>query len=101
MATTRRGSIYLRASAQEFYANPWLMLHEYCHVIRQWRAGTLTVGRYLAECLRRGYWNNRFEVEARAFADAYVVQLHARLAAGGPAVPRPPKPLQPSSASRR
>ena len=26
-------------------------------------------GRYLAECLRRGYWNNRFEIEAREFAD--------------------------------
>src|SRR5258708_34593805 len=57
VATTRAGRIYLRASAQEFYANPWLMLHEYCHVIRQWQAGTLTGGRYPAECLRRGYWD--------------------------------------------
>ena len=96
IATTRRGRIYLRGSAAEFFANPWLMLHEYCHVIQQWQPGSLTVGRYLGECLRRGYWNNRFEVEARAFADAHLAQLH-RLLAGA----APPPASQPSSASRR
>jgi hypothetical protein len=84
VATTRRGRIYLRGSAAEFFANPWLMLHEYCHVIRQWQPGTLTATRYLLECLRRGYWNNRFEVEARAFADTNVAQLHALLARAPP-----------------
>jgi len=93
VATTRAGSIYLRGAADEFFANPWLMLHEYCHVIRQWQAGTLSVMRYLAECLRHGYWNNRFEVEARAFADAHVADLHALLTHL--------EPPQPSSASRR
>lgn len=75
LATTRAGRIYLRGGAPEFFANPWLMLHEYCHVIRQWQPGTLTVGRYLGECLRRGYWRNRFEVEARAFAEAHAPAL--------------------------
>jgi len=107
VATTRERRIYLRASAQDFSANPWLMLHEYCHVIRQWQAGTLTVGRYLRECLRRGYWNNRFEVEARAFADAHVGELRALLGrrhpADRPLPDRPGRPEghQPSSASRR
>jgi hypothetical protein len=87
VATTRRRRIYLRGSAAEFFADPWLMLHEYCHVIHQWQAGSLTVPRYLAECLRRGYWDNHFEVEARQFADANVARLRAL--------------LQPSSASRR
>jgi Domain of unknown function (DUF4157) len=86
VATTRRRRIYLRGSAQEFFENPWLVLHEYCHVLRQWEPGELTVARYCLECLRRGYWNNRFEIEARAFADRY---LHALRTA------------QPSSASRR
>lgn len=86
VATTRRGRIYLRGSAAEFFANPWLMLHEYCHVIRQWEAGTLTVARYAGEWLRRGYWDNRFEVEAREFADAHVADLHTLLAR----VPPPP-----------
>jgi hypothetical protein len=39
-------------------------------VLRQWEPRRLTVWRYLLEWLRRGYWRNRFEVEARAFAAA-------------------------------
>jgi hypothetical protein len=84
VATTRPGRIYLRGAAADFFANPWLMLHEYCHVIRQWQPGSLTAARYLLECLRRGYWNNRFEIEARAFADANVAHLHALLACAPP-----------------
>ncbi len=87
-ATTRVQRIYLRGSAADFFTNPWLMLHEYCHVLHQWQTGSLTVRRYLFECLRHGYWNNRFEVEARAFADQNAPQLHRLL-------------TQPSSASRR
>lgn len=99
VATTRRRRIYLRGSAAEFFDNPWLMLHEYCHVIRQWERRTLTVRSYLLECLRHGYWNNRFEVEAREFADQGIASfralLHAAAAAPSPAAP------QPRSASRR
>lgn len=87
LATTRRGRIYLRGEAGAFFANPWLLLHEYWHVIGQWQRGTLTVPRYLLECLKRGYWNNRFEVEARAFADAHSGALRAgivRAAGAGP-----------------
>jgi hypothetical protein len=80
LATTRRGRIYLRDGAAAFFANPTLLLHEYWHVIGQWQRGTLTVPRYLSECLRHGYWNNRFEVEARAFAAAHTAALRARLA---------------------
>jgi len=85
VATTRPRRIYLRGSAAEFFANPWLVLHEYCHVIRQWQCGRLTVRRYLRECLQRGYWNNRFEVEAREFADLNVASLRALLAGAPPA----------------
>jgi hypothetical protein len=80
VATTRRRCIYLRGSAADFFQNPWLMLHEYCHVLKQWEPRILTTSRYLLECLRRGYWNNRFEVEAREFADANLPLLHALLA---------------------
>jgi hypothetical protein len=69
IATTRRRSIYLRGSAEDFFTDPVLMLHEYCHVLKQWEPGSLTTLRYLGECMRRGYWDNRFEVEAREFAD--------------------------------
>src|SRR3989440_11321919 len=98
VATTRPGRIYLRGNAADFFADPWLMLHEYCHVIRQWQPGSLTAARYLLEYLRRGYWNNRFEVEARAFADANLAQLHALLARAPPPAAAVPYP---SSASRR
>ena len=80
-ATTRRHRIYLSGSAADFFGNPWLMLHEYCHVLRQWQTGSLTVPRYLLECVKRGYWNNRFEVEARAFAAANTARLRERLSA--------------------
>jgi hypothetical protein len=86
LATTRRRRIYLRGCAREFFDDPWLVLHEYCHVLKQWEPGDLTVAAYCAEWLRRGYRKNRFEVEARAFADRHVHALRAP---------------QPSNASRR
>lgn len=76
-ATTRRRRIYLRDSAREFFDDPWLMLHEYCHVLKQWEPGELTILRYCLEWLRHGYWNNRFEVDARAFADRHSQALRA------------------------
>ena len=79
VATTRRRRIYLRGNAADFFADPWLMLHEYCHVIHQWQPGALTSWRYLRECLKHGYWNNRFEVEARSFADQHEQSLRAML----------------------
>ena len=32
-ATTRRRRIYLRGSASDFFEDPVLLLHEYCHVL--------------------------------------------------------------------
>jgi hypothetical protein len=79
VATTRRRCIYLRGSAADFFQNPWLMLHEYCHVLKQWEPRTLTLTRYFLEWLRRGYWNNRFEIEARDFADQHRDRLYQLL----------------------
>ncbi len=78
--TTRRGRILLRGSAAEFYANPELVLHEYFHVLRQWHDGSLTVWAYLVESLRHGYRQNRFEIEARAFAATELVRFRGLLA---------------------
>jgi len=75
IATTRRDRIYLRGGAQDFFDSPALVLHEYCHVLRQWRPGTLTTSRYLVECAKRGYWNNRFEIEARRFAEQHAMRF--------------------------
>jgi hypothetical protein len=67
-ATTRRNRILLAGSAAEFFADPELVLHEYFHVMRQWNRGRMSVMSYVAEWLRRGYLNNRYERQARRFA---------------------------------
>jgi hypothetical protein len=81
-ATTRRRRIYLVGPAQKFFADPALMLHEYCHVLRQWEPGRLTTLRYLIESFRKGYRDNRFEVEAREFAADNLYRFRALLTRG-------------------
>jgi hypothetical protein len=95
VATTRRGRIYLRGSAADFFADARLLLHEYCHVVHQWQPGTLTLTSYLMECLRRGYWNNHFEVEARAFADLNIERLHALMKRAGASAEQRLAPIEP------
>lgn len=68
VATTRRGTIYLAGSLDDFVADRELVLHEYFHVLRQWNVGVLTTWRYVVESCRHGYSANRFEIEACAFA---------------------------------
>jgi len=78
-ATTRRNRILLRGPAAEFFADPELVLHEYFHVLRQWNRGRLSIAAYLAEWLRRGYWRNRYEHQARRFARLRLGAVQARL----------------------
>jgi hypothetical protein len=70
-ATTRPDRIFLSCSATRFWSDPELVLHEYFHVLRQWQPRRLTRLNYAAELLRNGYWLNRFEIEARRFADEH------------------------------
>src|SRR5258708_40279453 len=67
-ATTRPNLILLAISGAAFVADPELLLHEYFHVLCQWRTGHLTRWRYVVQSARCGYWNNRYEREAREFA---------------------------------
>jgi hypothetical protein len=67
-AITGPSRIWLRGRAEDFFADPDLVLHEYCHVINQWDTRRLSIPRYLIEWCRVGYWRNAYEVEARAFA---------------------------------
>jgi hypothetical protein len=87
-ATTRRNRILLSDGADTFWRDPELLLHEYFHVIRQWQPRRLTIAGYLFECLRRGYWQNRFEIEARAFAASHCARLRQLLRS-----PLPDRPL--------
>jgi hypothetical protein len=86
-ATTRRNRILLRGSAAEFFADPELVLHEYFHVLRQWNRGRMSLASYLAEWLRRGYWRNRYEHQARRFTRLRLPALLARMQSG-PGGPR-------------
>jgi hypothetical protein len=79
-ATTRPDRIYVAGSGDAFVTDLALVLHEYCHVLRQWGSGRLTRTGYLLESLRRGYWLNRFEIEARDFAAAHLERFAARVA---------------------
>ena len=78
-ATTRRNRILLRGSAGEFFADPALVLHEYFHVLRQWNVGRLSTPAYVKEWLRRGYWANRYERQARRFVDLRLAAFRALL----------------------
>jgi hypothetical protein len=82
-ATTRPNLILLAISGAAFVADPELLLHEYFHVLRQWRTGHLTRWRYVVESSRCGYWNNRYEREAREFA-AGAVEQYRNVVSGGP-----------------
>ncbi len=88
IATTRPNRIYLRQTIEDFAGDPAVVLHEYFHVLSQWRPGRLTRLRYVIEWLRRGYFNNRFEIEAREFEAAnlrHFYRLMARAGAAGSA----------------
>jgi hypothetical protein len=80
VATTRPGRILLAVGGDEFVAEPELVLHEYFHVLRQWQPARLTRRGYLIESARRGYRDNRYECEARAFAAAELARFRAHLA---------------------
>lgn len=80
IATTRRRRIYLRDSAAHFFRDPTIVLHEYFHVLGQWEPRRISVWKYAVELFRRGYWDNRFEVEAREFADDHRHRYCALLA---------------------
>lgn len=79
-ATTRRNRILLRDAATAFWCDHDLVLHEYFHVLRQWQPRRLTIWRYLVESFYRGYWRNRYEIEARQFAATHVSKLQELLA---------------------
>lgn len=101
IATTRRRRIFLRGSAADFFSDPALMLHEYCHVLRQWELGSLTTLKYVREWLRHGYWNNGFEIEAREFAHQHAERFRQMLRAAAGEAERAQRPLGLSSRTPR
>ncbi|HSD74191.1 MAG TPA: hypothetical protein VLB75_05435 [Steroidobacteraceae bacterium] len=84
LATTRRNRIYLRGSIEEFSGDAELVLHEYFHVLEQWRTRRLTRARYVWEWLLRGYRDNCFEVEAREYVDKHLRRFRLAIARADP-----------------
>lgn len=82
-ATTRPGRILLAMPGDDFVRDPELVLHEYFHVLRQWQPRRLTRVRYLLESLRRGYRDNRYELEANAFVAENASRFRRLLHEGG------------------
>ena len=68
VAITVGRTIHLHNACQlEFLADRRWLRHELAHVEQFRRYGFLRfIGLYLMESLRKGYYRNRFEVEARA-----------------------------------
>ena len=56
------------------------MLHEYFHVLRQWNRGRMNVVDYLGEWWRRGYWQNRYERQARRFVQLRLAAFRGAMA---------------------
>ena len=80
------GTVHLSgATRAEFLADPEWVAHERVH-LRQYREQGLLpfLWRYLRESARVGYYNNKYEVEARAEARR-VAQARAAGGAPGPA----------------
>ncbi len=51
---------------QEFLSNQKWLKHELCHIKQYKEHGyILFIIKYIWECFRKGYYNNKFEVEAR------------------------------------
>jgi RHS repeat-associated protein len=69
-ATTRPNLIIAYVSCDEFFGAHEAMLEEYYHVLRQWNTGTMTRLGWLWQTATHGYDKNKFEVEAKAFAEA-------------------------------
>src|SRR5688572_14465457 len=60
-------SIHLyNATKQELLKNERWLKHEMCHIKQFQQYGFITfIAKYLWESIHKGYFNNRFEVEAR------------------------------------
>lgn len=51
---------------KEFLSNTLWLKHELCHIEQYKKHGFFVfIIKYLWECCRKGYYNNKFEVEAR------------------------------------
>lgn len=79
-AITFRRTVFLAPGAR---VSAELLLHELAHV-RQFEESLAFPVRYLWESIRRGYYMNRFEVDARTFAADRVKRVPSTAAQAAP-----------------
>jgi RHS repeat-associated protein len=67
-------TVQLPVSCDEFFDDPWWVLHEYYHVVRQWEPGSIAFGlRYLGQAVRaRG---NHDAIPAEQEADKFAKEM--------------------------
>lgn len=72
MAIVLGRTIHLfNVTREDFISNKKWLKHELCHIEQYRRYGTCRfVFMYLGETLKKGYRQNKFEVEARKFAES-------------------------------
>jgi hypothetical protein len=65
-------TIHLYGTTKEnFLADECWVKHELCHIAQYKKYGTVNfLFKYLWESIKHGYYNNKFEIEARAAEDA-------------------------------
>ncbi|MFT3789675.1 MAG: RHS repeat-associated core domain-containing protein [Rudaea sp.] len=81
--TTRRNEIRLPPDfpCDDFFNNPFLVLHEYYHVLEQWNTGELSVLKYAWEWSKHGSSDgNKYEDAANQFAREHLDELKKCLA---------------------
>jgi RHS repeat-associated protein len=64
-------SLPANMDCDDFFARDDYIAHEYYHIMRQWRAGTMTFLLYILEVVDSGSWSapdNRYEQAAEEFA---------------------------------
>ena len=75
LATTRKELILLNMGGDAFSRLPELVLHEYYHVVKQWRNGELTTLKYIIESAKNGYINNKYEVATNRFVQQNIARF--------------------------
>lgn len=75
LATTRKELILLNMGGEAFSQLPELVLHEYYHVVKQWRNGDLTTLKYIIESAKNGYINNKYEVATNRFVQQNITRF--------------------------
>ena len=75
LATTRTERILLNMDGLTFSALPELVLHEYFHVVKQWRNGELTAFKYVIESAKNGYINNKYEIATNRYVQRNIVRF--------------------------